>query len=61
MKEDGRLGRNFLKGRHGDRLNAILVGVGQNIRLLLAWFELLLRQILGWLGSLLWPWRHQWA
>ena len=61
MKEDGRLGRNFLKGRHGDRLNAILVGVGQNIRLLLAWFELLLRQILGWFASLSWPWRHQWA
>jgi len=41
MKEDGRLGRNFLKGRHGDRINAILAGVGQNVRLLLRWFRLL--------------------
>jgi hypothetical protein len=30
MKEDGRLGRNFLHNRHGDHLNAILAGVGQN-------------------------------
>ena len=29
MKEDGRLGRNVLSNRHGDRLNAILCGVGQ--------------------------------
>jgi IS5 family transposase len=49
MKEDGRLGRNFLHNRHGDRLNAILAGVGQNVRLLLRWFELLLRVVLGWL------------
>jgi IS5 family transposase len=42
MKQDGRLGRNFLKGRHGDRINAILAGVGQNVRLLLRWFRLLL-------------------
>jgi IS5 family transposase len=42
MKEDGRLGRNFLKNRDGDRLNAILAGVGQNVRLLLRWFERLL-------------------
>jgi transposase, IS5 family len=49
MKEDGRLGRNFLHSRHGDRLNAILAGVGQNVRLLLRWFELLLRLLLGWL------------
>jgi hypothetical protein len=41
MKEDGRLGRNFLSRRHGDRLNAILCGVGQNVRLLLRWFALL--------------------
>jgi transposase, IS5 family len=47
MKEDGRLGRNFLRNRHGDRLNAILAGVGQNVRLLLRWFERLLRFLLG--------------
>jgi hypothetical protein len=50
MKEDGRLGRNFLSNRHGDRLNAILAGVGQNVRLLLRWFQrLLLCLVLGWL------------
>jgi IS5 family transposase len=49
MKEDGRLGRNFLHNRHGDRLNAILCGVGQNVRLLLRWFEHLLWLVLGWL------------
>jgi IS5 family transposase len=51
MKEDGRLGRNFLHNRHGDRLNAILAGVGQNVRLLLRWFELLLRLVLLWLSQ----------
>lgn len=55
MKEDGRLGRNFLKGRHGDRINAILAGVGQNVRLLLRWFELLLCLVLAWLDRLLSP------
>ena len=49
MKEDGRLGRNFLKDRHGDRLNAILAGVGQNVRLLLRWFRLLFCLVLAWL------------
>ena len=49
MKEDGRLGRNFLGSRHGDRLNAILCGIGQNVRLLLRWFALLLCFFLAWL------------
>jgi IS5 family transposase len=49
MKEDGRLGRNFLSSRHGDRLNAILCGIGQNVRLLLRWFALLLCFFLAWL------------
>jgi len=49
MKEDGRLARNFLSSRHGDRLNAILCGVGQNVRLLLRWFELLSCLFLTWL------------
>lgn len=35
MKSDGKLGRNYLKGRFGDCINAILCGVGHNIRLLL--------------------------
>ncbi|KPK33225.1 MAG: hypothetical protein AMS24_01925 [Chlamydiae bacterium SM23_39] len=35
MKQDGKLGRNYLKGIHGDKLNATLSGVGHNLRLIL--------------------------
>ena len=34
-KTDGRLGRNFLRGREGDNINAILSGCGYNMRKLL--------------------------
>lgn len=40
MKSDGLLGRNFLKGFLGDRINAILCGAGHNLRLLLRWLRL---------------------
>lgn len=46
MKTGGHLGRNFLKGRHGDHANAILTAVGYNFRLILNWLRLLLRKIL---------------
>ncbi|MCC5832012.1 MAG: IS5 family transposase, partial [Chlamydiales bacterium] len=35
MKSDGKLDRNYLKGREGDCFNAILCGIGHNIRLIL--------------------------
>ena len=35
MKSDGRLGRNFLLGKLGDKLNALLCACGQNLRLIL--------------------------
>ena len=35
LKSDGFLGRNFLKGVEGDKLNAVLCGVGQNLRAIL--------------------------
>ena len=35
MKNDGRLGRNYLLGMAGDRMNVILCACGQNLRLLL--------------------------
>jgi IS5 family transposase len=35
IKNDGRLGRNYLKGAEGDRMNAILSGCGYNMRKLL--------------------------
>lgn len=40
------MGGNFLKGRHGDRANAVLTAVGYNLRLILNWLRLLLRRIL---------------
>jgi IS5 family transposase len=46
MKTDGHLGRNFLKGRHGDQANAVLTAVGYNLRLILNWLRTLLRKIL---------------
>jgi transposase, IS5 family len=36
MKHDNRMERNFLKGKEGDRINAILAGAGYNMRKLLA-------------------------
>jgi IS5 family transposase len=35
MKSDGRLGRNFLLGKLGDKLNALLCACGHNLRLML--------------------------
>jgi IS5 family transposase len=47
MKNDGHLGRCYLKGRDGDAANAILTAVGYNFRLLLAWLRALLSLILN--------------
>jgi len=46
MKSDGRLDRNFLKGRDGDKINAILVGAGYNYCLVLKWLRLLFALIM---------------
>jgi transposase, IS5 family len=35
MKNDGRVGRNFLKGTAGDAMNALLCGAGHNLRKIL--------------------------
>ena len=40
LKTDGRLGRNVLKGRDGDKINAILAAAGANDRLVLRWLSL---------------------
>jgi IS5 family transposase len=42
LKEDHRLGRNHLAGRHGDAVNAIMAAVGYNFRRILAWIAALL-------------------
>ena len=47
LKSDGHLGRNYLKGRHGDHTNAVLSAVGHNLRLILEWLRLLLYLILA--------------
>src|SRR6266481_6314384 len=46
LKEDHRMGRNYLKGRDGDRINAVLAAAGYNFSLLLRWFRRLLRCLL---------------
>ena len=51
MKNDGHLGRCYLKGRDGDAANAILTAAGHNFRLLLAWLRALLRLIVAALWS----------
>jgi IS5 family transposase len=45
VKAEHRMGRNYLKGRDGDRANAILAAAGFNFHLLLRWFEALLRAL----------------
>src|SRR5215813_15488117 len=42
LKAEHRMGRNYLKGRHGDRINAVLAAAGYNFVLLLRWLERLL-------------------
>ena len=46
VKIDHRMDRNYLKGRHGDRANAILAAAGYNFRLLIRWLEELLCALL---------------
>ncbi len=40
MKNDGLLGRNYLKGAEGDAINVILCGAGQNLRLILNYLRI---------------------
>jgi hypothetical protein len=40
------MGRDYLKGRHGDRCNAVLPLPGYNFRLLLRWLVRLLRALI---------------
>ena len=46
-KSDGLLERNRLAGARGDAINAVLVGAGHNVRLLLAWLRALLSLFLA--------------
>jgi IS5 family transposase len=45
-KAEHRMGRNYLKGRDGDRSNAVLAAAGYNFSLLLRWLAQLLRALI---------------
>lgn len=47
IKAEHRMGRNHLKGRHGDRANAVLAAAGYNFSLLLRRLAALLRALLA--------------
>ena len=42
-KDKHRMGRNFLKGTHGDAANAVLAAAGYNFRRLLTWLAAIWR------------------
>ena len=54
LKDDHRMRRNYLKGRSGDRINAVLAAAGYNFSLLRSWFEDFLRALLS-------IFRHSWT
>ncbi|HXR86164.1 MAG TPA: transposase, partial [Stellaceae bacterium] len=50
MKAEHRMDRNYLKGREGDRINAMLAAAGYNFGLLLRWLAELLRALIAMLA-----------
>ncbi len=46
-KNDGRLGRNYLLGHDGDKINALLAAAGHNLRLILKKLRLLFARLLA--------------
>ncbi len=54
-KMDGHLGRNFLKGRLGDQINAVMSAVGYNFRLILKWLKVLSCQIIAAIWATIMP------
>jgi IS5 family transposase len=57
IKNEHRMGRNYLAHTQGDAINAILAAVGYNFRLLLTWLRLLLRLLLAMLFGAIRPLR----
>jgi transposase, IS5 family len=47
VKAEHRMDRNYLKGRDGDRINAVLAAAGYNFGLLLRWLAELLRALVA--------------
>ena len=54
-KEDGHLARNYLKGRRGDQINAIMSAVGYNLRLILKWLKKILCKIIAAISAQITP------
>ncbi len=54
-KTDGHLGRNYLKGRQGDQINAVMSAVGYNFRLILKWLKALLCKIIAAIWAAMMP------
>lgn len=52
LKAEHRMDRNYLKGRDGDRANAVLAAAGYNFSLLLRWLARLLRALIAALAVL---------
>ena len=46
LKDDHRMGRNYLAHASGDAINAVLAAAGYNFRRLIQWLRLLLLRIL---------------
>ncbi|MCP1835624.1 IS5 family transposase [Bradyrhizobium sp. USDA 4532] len=46
VKAERRMDRNYLKGRPGDRINAVIAAAGYNFGLLLRWLAEILRVII---------------
>jgi len=46
-KEDGHLGRNYLKACNGDQINAVMSAVGYNFCLIPKWMNALLAEIVA--------------
>ena len=49
VKAEHRMGRNYLRGIKGDRINALLAAVGFNFHLLVRWFAGFLCLLIRWL------------
>ena len=47
VKAEHRMERNYLKGRDGDRINAVLAAAGYNFSLLLRWLAEILRALIA--------------
>lgn len=41
LKNEGRMGRNYLQGKLGDSMNALMVSAGYNFKLILRWLRIL--------------------